>query len=202
MKAFIFDLFDTLVTHTESVARDETAFPKVPYRVLRDFENLHDFDSREASVEAIARHFGVSMTPQRKASIVKHYERWSARQKPLSDAIRVLRQLKKKYKIGLLTNSGNLIDDVIERLDMERFFDVIVISNKVGMMKPDPRIYTICIERLGVKVEECCMVGDTLELDFLMPRQLGMRAVLFDPGNKHPGISPRVARLRDLLIIE
>ncbi|MFH1133138.1 MAG: HAD family hydrolase [Nanoarchaeota archaeon] len=202
MKAFIFDLFNTLVTDTDSIGRDSKAFPEIPFQKMRDFRNVNDFGSREAAVDPIARHFGITLTPQRKAFIIRHYEAWSARQKPLPDAERLLAQLKKKCKVALISNAGNLIDDVLERLGMGGFFDVIIFSNKVGLKKPDSRIYRLCIERLGVKAEDCCMVGDNLELDFLMPRQLGMRAVLFDPGNRHPGVSPRVARLRDLLIIE
>jgi putative hydrolase of the HAD superfamily len=46
---------------------------------------------------------------------------------------------------------------------LERWFDVVVVSCEVGVAKPDPRIYQICLSRLGVEPNHALFVDDRLE---------------------------------------
>jgi putative hydrolase of the HAD superfamily len=46
---------------------------------------------------------------------------------------------------------------------LERWFDVVVVSCEVGVAKPDPRIYKICLSRLGVEPNHALFVDDRLE---------------------------------------
>jgi epoxide hydrolase-like predicted phosphatase len=39
-------------------------------------------------------------------------------------------------------------------------FDVFIESSKVGMRKPDPRIYQLCLDKLSLKAEECVYLDD------------------------------------------
>jgi len=56
---------------------------------------------------------------------------------------------------------------------------VVVDSAFVGMRKPDPAIYELTLERLGVMAEECVFVDD-LELNCEAARALGMTAVRYE----------------------
>ena len=56
--------------------------------------------------------------------------------------------------------------------------DLIVYSHEVGMQKPDPGIYELCLERLGIPAEETVFVDD-LEANCAAARALGMSAILF-----------------------
>ncbi len=62
--------------------------------------------------------------------------------------------------------------------------EVMVISDEVGMKKPDPRIFRMALERLEVGAEEAVFVGDNLELDIAGARGVGMRAVWLNPDGK------------------
>ena len=76
-------------------------------------------------------------------------------------------------RTGLLSNSWG------HRYDRSRFdelFDVIVISGDVGMRKPDPRIYTLAAERLGLPPEEIVFVDD-LEQNLVPATEAGMGAI-------------------------
>lgn len=61
-------------------------------------------------------------------------------------------------KTGLLSNSWSLRHYPRERFD--GIFDATVISGEVGLRKPDPAIYRLATERLGVAAEECVFVDD------------------------------------------
>ncbi len=76
----------------------------------------------------------------------------------LFDYIRT--NLKPRYKIGFLCNAN--VGVVEQRLSPEYLdlFDDRIISAEVGLMKPDPRIYRLASERLGLKPEEIVFSDD------------------------------------------
>jgi putative hydrolase of the HAD superfamily len=62
---------------------------------------------------------------------------------------------------------SNGVPEIISRVRAERsleeWFDVVIVSCEVGCSKPDPAIYHICLERLGVPAREALFVDDRLE---------------------------------------
>jgi putative hydrolase of the HAD superfamily len=86
---------------------------------------------------------------------------------------------------GVLSNSwGSGADgyDAYAGYDLERRFDAVVISDQVGMSKPDEGIYRLAAGRLGVEPQECVFADDNPS--YLAPaRALGMGVVHFtEPG--------------------
>ena len=61
-------------------------------------------------------------------------------------------------KTALLSNSWGL--DFYPRERFDELFDVVVISGEVGLRKPDPAIFELTAERLGVEPEVCVFVDD------------------------------------------
>lgn len=97
-----------------------------------------------------------------------------------ADAHDTLRQLKAKgYRLGLISNASNTPDlnRLIDRHDLRKYFDFIVISAEEKIRKPDSRIFQRALNRMEVKPENAIMVGDTLTADILGAQQVGMRAV-------------------------
>lgn len=77
----------------------------------------------------------------------------------LLDYIRELRE--RGYKIGLLSNiATNWIRDSLLSVEEQKLFDTMVMSFEVGMVKPDPRIFALACERLGVEPEDSVMIDD------------------------------------------
>ncbi|KAH7713902.1 acyl-CoA dehydrogenase family member 10 [Aphelenchoides avenae] len=68
-------------------------------------------------------------------------------------------------KVALLTNNGYRAADKKKSVIMEclEHFDVIVESCRVGLRKPDPEIYKLTAEKLGVKAEECIFLDDLIK---------------------------------------
>jgi putative hydrolase of the HAD superfamily len=87
-----------------------------------------------------------------------------------------LDRLRGRYRLGAVTNTfpvpgvGGLPSDVRER------FDVVVASTEVGLRKPDPRIYLLACEQLGVEPTACVFLDD-LGINLKPARELGMATI-------------------------
>ena len=68
----------------------------------------------------------------------------------------------------------------IERYDLARYFDAILIEGEFGAGKPEEIVYRHVLERLGVSAREAWMVGDHIEWDVAAPQRLGLRGVWVD----------------------
>ncbi|WP_078381112.1 YjjG family noncanonical pyrimidine nucleotidase [Sutcliffiella halmapala] len=81
-------------------------------------------------------------------------------------AIEVLTELKGKVKLGMITNG--FAESQRGRLKASRlkdFFDCIIISEEVGVEKPDPEIFELALRKLGIGREEALFIGDSLDHD-------------------------------------
>jgi putative hydrolase of the HAD superfamily len=76
----------------------------------------------------------------------------------MSSAVRAVRA--SGIKTALLSNSWGM--ELYRRAELDGLFDVVVISGEVGLRKPDPEIFTLTTERLGVDPEACVFVDDFL----------------------------------------
>lgn len=98
---------------------------------------------------------------------------------PREGAIEVLSYLKSNgCKTGLISNCSTETTRVWGNSPLASLIDVAVFSCLAGLMKPDPRIYQMAVERLAVKPEECIYVADGMEQELLGASKLGMRAIL------------------------
>ena len=88
------------------------------------------------------------------------------------EAIRRLRA--KGYRVAALTNNWRTETDTASGLQMH--FDVVIESAKEGLRKPDPRIYRLACERLGVAPEESVFLDD-IGLNLKSAKALGMTTI-------------------------
>ena len=105
---------------------------------------------------------------------------------PIPGAIDTLVTLKGKgIKTALITNgSSESQRQKIERFDLEKYFDEILIEGEQGYGKPDERIYRKALSSLRVEAEESWMVGDNIVWDVLAPQKIGVRGVWVDYRNQ------------------
>ena len=90
-----------------------------------------------------------------------------------------IKELKPKYKIGLISNVGtNWIRDYFLTKEEQALFDDMVLSFEAGTTKPDPKIYQLALDRLGVKPEETVFVDD-IGRYCRAAEQLGMKSVTY-----------------------
>ena len=65
-------------------------------------------------------------------------------------------------------------------LGLASYLDLIVTSREVGSDKSDPRIFLAALERAGVEASQALYIGDQYNPDIVVPREVGIRAVLLD----------------------
>jgi putative hydrolase of the HAD superfamily len=121
----------------------------------------------------------------------------------------VVRELHERgVRLGVVSNTvlpPTAIDEFLKFEGLIEFLPTRVYSSEVRFMKPDPRIFRIALERLGVEAGRTLFVGDRLDNDVKGPSQVRMRTALFSPpGGKTRGRGKPdhvVQRLSDLLTI-
>jgi putative hydrolase of the HAD superfamily len=86
--------------------------------------------------------------------------------------------------LALVTNGdAGQQRDKIERHDLARYFDVMLIEGEFGCGKPEEAVYREALRALGASTDDAWMVGDHLEWDVIAPQRLGLRGVWIDrPG--------------------
>lgn len=83
-------------------------------------------------------------------------------------------------KLGIVSNADGRVEADCTRSGIAKYFDVIVDSHVVGIEKPDPRIFRIALERLGVAAEETMFTGDIYSIDMIGARAAGIAGKLID----------------------
>ena len=83
------------------------------------------------------------------------------------------------YRLGLISNAGDVKDvqTLVDRFSLRPFFDHIIISAKVGVRKPHPRIFEIALDTFNVHPNEAVMVGDELPHDILGANNTGIASI-------------------------
>lgn len=80
--------------------------------------------------------------------------------------------------LGIITNGyGQFQMDNVRALEIEQYFDVIIISEWEGIKKPNPQIFNRALEKLDVSPHECIFMGDHPEYDVKGAQNVGMMGV-------------------------
>ena len=116
------------------------------------------------------------------------YERFSdsASYKVFDDVLPTLQALDELgYRLGLISNFEGWLENILIEQELGETFDVTVISGLEGVEKPDPRIYSIAIERAGVDPSRSVHVGDSPTMDVRPAREVGINAILLDRSGRY-----------------
>lgn len=201
IKAILFDLDDTLFDHRHSsreglraVWKRYTCFQEM---TLDEFEEEHSkllerihfsqvlvgkLSVEEARAERFKHAFinrGVEVDYQTAVNAAEIYR--NAYQKvvrKVTGAEPLLKELKKTYKIGIVTN--NLIEEQVQKLKnlgLDGYVDTLVTSEEVGYTKPHPLMFKTAMDRLGSIASETVMIGDSWEHDIAGAHSLGIKCL-------------------------
>lgn len=89
----------------------------------------------------------------------------------------VLLQLKGRCPLVLVSNFYGNIETVLREFRLDGIFSHVVESAVVGVRKPNPQIFTLGVEALGLKPEEVTVVGDSIDKDIIPARKAGCQTV-------------------------
>lgn len=106
---------------------------------------------------------------------------------PLPQVIETLNALHGKVKMGIITNGFESMQAKrLANTHTTHFFEFVVVSEKVGVAKPDPKIFDYAIAQMGnVDKSQILMVGDTFSSDIVGANNVGIDSCWFNHENHH-----------------
>ena len=188
IKAVIFDMFETLITHHNSplyfgthmaadagisvdeflpdwraTEDDRTIGKRTVDEVVEDILKQKDCYSKELAKFIVDKRKSVTRV---------------CFQNLHPEIIPMLSSLKKQgFLVGLISNCFSEEAEEIRKSILFPYFDAVCLSYEEGIKKPDEEIYYRCISKLGVQLEECLYVGDGGSYELETARKLGMISV-------------------------
>lgn len=169
IKAIIFDYFGVVSSdeYWDYVGADKNVTSD--YLNLANRVNLGKLHWREF-IEELAKKVGKPVE-----EIKQVYEA----EKINPQVLALAAELHKTYKTALLSNaSSEFLEPIIKQAHLNEVFDVIVISSKVGFIKPDPRIFEYTLDQLGVEPSQAILIDD-IEHNVQGATALGMEGILY-----------------------
>ncbi len=188
IKAVIFDMYETLITHFESplyfgtqMALDAGIEEEKFLRIWRSTEEDRTIGkiALEEVLEKILKDNGC-FSEEKKNFIVAKRIRCSeeAFERLHIEIVPMLRALKEKgILVGLISNCFSEEATVIKKSRLFPFFDAVCLSFDEGVKKPNRAIFKSCIDKLGVLADECLYVGDGGSNELEAAESIGMKAV-------------------------
>ena len=196
IKACVFDLGNTLINDTQ-LSRDATVgmgdwllrksyihsretftatYEKINHGTKKAFisHTFGEIDFFEKTFTELAIK-GLSA----QAALKKYRQILLEKIQPDPDIVNAFRLLRRKnIRIGLLSNErASRVDSYMQKTNLLRFFDAIIVSESIGIEKPDLRIFQEALRRLNSTAEETVMFGDNEIADGAC-KQLGIFFVL------------------------
>lgn len=180
IEAVIWDLGGVIVRTEDRAPRDDLAkrlglsreeIERIVFESDDRFSaQLGEIDG-EAHMRATSEKFGMSLPEFR--------QHFFGGDRVDQELVSFIRSLRPKHKTALLSNAlSNLRAFLTEEWKISDAFDLIVVSAEEGMLKPDPAIYQLALNRLGVIAAEAVFIDD-VAANVEAAVQIGMQGIQF-----------------------
>jgi putative hydrolase of the HAD superfamily len=183
-QAVVFDLWQTLVSWPAESAQElndrlaETwgADPETLHDAWVSRRNERELGPIEPHLRSIAEELGL---PGDLDAVMTMRRDWTFRSLvPREDAVATLEELRRRgHLLGLISACSQDVPEVWARTPFGTLFDSSIFSCSVGFSKPDPRIYRLACDELGVAPGECLFVGDGANDELPGAERAGMTAL-------------------------
>lgn len=91
------------------------------------------------------------------------------------------------YRMAIVSNFAPTLRGILRYMEIEPYFDPIIVSTEVGLEKPNPAIFRVALEQSGLSANEVLYVGDHDKNDIWAPGQVGIDAVKIKRYAYHTG---------------
>ncbi len=154
--------------------------------------------------DAVLRHAGLTpddATDRALAEVRAYHDAhnvWEAVPADVVPALEALRAL--DLRLVVVSNANGTLRRLFDRLDLTRWFDVVLDSHEFGVEKPDPRLFHLALAASGAAAATTVHVGDFFHIDVAGARAAGLAdAVLLDPAGLYGDAGcTRVSRLLEV----
>ncbi len=204
-KAILFDFWGTLVEagvwsplkqvkgilevkipFSNFVNRVETAMMTKPYESLTEaFKN-------------VLKEFEIKPDQTKIETLIGMWNKSWMLARPYEETIEILTELKKKYKLILISNSDSIsLPLTLKKFDLAQYFHKMFFSFELGMIKTDSFFLQNVLSGLKLLPRDCLVVGDSLESDIAAAVAAGIPAILIDRKDTRTYIN-KIKTLREI----
>lgn len=118
-------------------------------------------------------------------------------------ATELLEYLRPKYRMFILSNGfKELQSRKMQTAGIDGYFDALILSEDIGVNKPNRELYEHALQSTGSRLEESIMIGDMFETDIAGAANIGMQQIYFNPKGKKGHPFAPTYEVRDLLQIK
>lgn len=146
--------------------------PRAGYEEVSDEAYRRLLATRGWDEPALARRVAARYRRDRLASIELYPE-----------TLEVLDALRGNHTLGVISNGpGEIQRAKVEKFDLQRYFETIVISGEVGTDKPEAAIFRLALERIGAEAAQTGHIGDNPRDDVQGARDAGLTSIWVNRG--------------------
>jgi len=126
----------------------------------------------------------------------------------IEEARPTLQALYERYPMVLVSNFYGNVESVLTDFNLRHFFKEIIESAVVGVRKPDPQIFALGVEALGLAAPEVLVIGDSYKKDIVPAESLGCRVAWLkgkgwtaqEDAVSHPSIITKLSDVLDVAL--
>ena len=194
IKAVFFDIDDTLYSSTDlSQKSRRTAIEHMISKGL-DMDPGEAYEALLRVVKRYGSNYGyhldrfftdeLNRPPDYRmisAAVIAYHHTKFVNMRPYPHTIETIIELRiMGLKLGIITDGLPVKQwEKLVRLGLDDFFNAVIVSGdeEVGLNKPDPRVFELALDRIGVSADEAVMVGDKIHTDIDGANRVGMTSI-------------------------
>ena len=118
----------------------------------------------------------------------------------LPGTFEILDYLKGSYGLHIITNGfSETQEKKMRNANIRHYFNVVVNSEMAGVKKPNPKIFLLALEKVGVQPQNALMIGDNLEADILGAQKVGLHTIHLNSNREeHHKFSEIITHLHEI----
>lgn len=182
MKAIIFDLWLTLGTKNTTTANTlKEHFNIKSEKYMREYEEsiqLEDWSSDDEMARSFLSRFNIEQNEENIEFVKDLINEGIEKSAPYDWVPKLLEELHKNYKIGLLSNTTKSESSVIKKWGIDRFIDAQLFSWQLGELKPSTESFLAICKKLDVHPTEALFIDDS-EKNTSAARIIGIDSITF-----------------------
>lgn len=170
---------------SEELETAERAARAAMYRVSEENATIRDRDRWETYTRAMLEATGmrddatVAAVHDELLALDRRENLWTA---VPPDTVPLLEELSRRgFRLGVVSNADGRVPALLGKVGLADYFETVIDSHLVGVEKPEPRIFELALEALGVEARHTMYVGDSPAVDVVGARRAGLSPVLLDP---------------------
>ncbi|MFH1589565.1 MAG: HAD family hydrolase [archaeon] len=185
IKAVIFDLWNTLIEptddyHTMKTMKKLFDIPdKVYHEKVKKGLMTNKLETMDEILGYMKKEFNIREPRYDDIQEIKKViKRDSEKVRPYYDAKKTLQDLKAAgIKTALISNAASFHKSPLYDFGLDKYFDHVIFSCDVGYWKPDPEIYQLALNKLGVSAYRTIMTGDHVKKDYWVPSRMDIKGI-------------------------